>query len=120
MMPSVTPVTRANLINLFAVPTTQKEGDKRDWLPDVTVWLHYGDRHEEVPFVKAWWEGLALCAKVKEARPAADHIEFRYGGEAFWIVPIKAGRHRQFTFKQEIIAKPPVLAGVSKWDYPPA
>jgi len=74
-----------------------------------TVWLHYGTDHEEVPFVRVWFDGLTLRAEVKQARPGADAIEFRENQQTVWKVPINTGKRRAFTFSQAIVIGKPKL-----------
>ena len=74
-----------------------------------TVWLHYGAGHEEVPFVKVWFDGLTLHAEVRNARPGADAIEFRENKQTIWKVPVNTGKRRAFTFSQAIVIGKPKL-----------
>jgi len=74
-----------------------------------TVWLWHGKDHEEVPFVKVWFDGLVLRAEVRKATPGADAIEFRENGVKVWKVFINTGKRRAFTFEQPIVIGKPKL-----------
>jgi len=115
-MPEVTPLSRANIVRLFTIPTKPKDAKGREFLKDITIRIHRAERWEMAVqgpgFPTAiWWEGMTLCAAVKvPSFSKPDHLEFLHKGNPVWIVALEPTENMLFTFKQTFSVSNPSTA----------
>ena len=117
-MPTPTIETRRTITEVYTVPTLPPDGGANEYWVNPVIWVHFGANHQEIrpsPGAKiaVWWYGLTLKADIVVQRARADCLEFRYGGKAFWVVPIKAGNRKAFHFEQFIPGGKPKISYLS-------